>query len=76
MKTRILPIAVILIVGALLFSCGTNNTQQAEPVDADAVRTEAVETYAASLTEELVTVPTASPTLTVVNPHATPPQRT
>ena len=71
MKTKILPIVIIVIVGALLFSWGTNKTQQAEPVDADAVRTEAVETYAASLTETLVTVPTASPTLTIVTPTST-----
>ncbi len=39
-------------------------------MDVDALRTEAVETYAASLTEELVAVPTASPTLTA-EPSAT-----
>lgn len=73
MKTRILSIVIIVIVGALLFSWGTNKTQQAEPVDADAVRTEAVETYAASLlTETLVTVPTASSTPTIITPTLTP----
>ncbi|MDO9302219.1 MAG: NBR1-Ig-like domain-containing protein [Anaerolineales bacterium] len=71
MKTRILSIIIIVIVGALLFSWGTNNAQQTEPVDVDAIRTEAVETYAASLTEELVVLPTAFPTLTV-EPSATP----
>jgi hypothetical protein len=71
MKTRILAITIILILGVLLFSYATNNAQQAEPVDADAVRTEAVETYAASLTGTLVIVPTASPTLTV-EPTSTP----
>jgi hypothetical protein len=72
MKTRIIAIIIILIVGVLLFSYGTNNNaQQAESVDTDALRTEAVETYAASLTEELVAVPTASPTLTVT-PTSTP----
>jgi hypothetical protein len=71
MKTRILSITVILIFGVLLFSCGTNNTQQTDNLNADALRTEAVETYAASLTKVLVVLPTASPTLTV-KPSATP----
>jgi hypothetical protein len=66
MKTKILPIVIIVIVGALLFSFIANNTSQTNSVDVDAVRTEAVETYAASLTETLVTVPTALSTLTVV----------
>jgi hypothetical protein len=71
MKTRILTITIILIVGALLFSYATNNSQPADNVDVNAVRTEAVETYAASLTEVLVVIPTASPTLTV-EPTSTP----
>lgn len=41
-------------------------------MDTNALRTEAVATYASSLTETLVAVPTASPTLTV-EPTATPP---
>ena len=72
MKTRILSITIILIVGALLFSYGTNKAQQTDTMDLDAIRTEAVETYAASLTEVLIVVPTASPTLTVVTPTYTP----
>jgi hypothetical protein len=73
MKTKILPIVIIVIVGALLFSfIANNNAPQANSVDVDAVRTEAVETYAASLPKTLVTVPTASPTLTVVTPTYTP----
>jgi hypothetical protein len=68
MKTRIFSIVILVIVGALLFSWGTNNAQQAESVDTDAVRTEAVETYAASLTQELIAIPTASPTLTIITP--------
>jgi hypothetical protein len=71
MKTRILSITIILILGAVLFSCGTNKTQPTEDVDVNALRTEVVETYAASLTETLVAVPTASPTLTV-EPTSTP----
>jgi hypothetical protein len=55
MKHRILIIIPLLIVGALLFSCGTNQTEQpAEQVDANAIRTEAVATYASFLTETLV----------------------
>ena len=65
MKTRILSITIILILVVLLFSCGTGNTQQSNNVDTDALRTEAVQTYAASLTQVMVAVPTASPTLTV-----------
>ncbi len=69
MKTRILSITIILIFGVLLFSCGTNNAQQTD--NADALRTEAVQTYAASLTQVLVILPSASPTLTV-EPTSTP----
>jgi hypothetical protein len=72
MKTRILSVIVILVLVALLFSWRTESAQPTEPVDLDAVRTEAVATYASSLTEELVAEPTASPTLTVVEPSATP----
>ncbi len=71
MKTRILSISIILILVVLLFSCGTNNTQQTDNLNADALRTEAVETYAASLTQVLVVLPTASPTLTA-KPSTTP----
>ena len=71
MKTRILSITVILLIGILLFSYGTNNTQQTNSVDADVVRTEAVQTYAASLTEEVIIVPTTSPTVVVVEPTPT-----
>lgn len=54
MKHRILITIPLLIVGALLFSCGTNQTEQpAEQVDVNAIRTEAVATYASFLTETL-----------------------
>jgi hypothetical protein len=72
MKTRILSIAILLILGVLLFSYTTSNTKQTDSVDVNAIRTEAVETYAASLTEAPVIVPTASPTPTVET-TATPP---
>jgi len=74
MKTRIIAIVVILILGVLLFSYGTNNNaQQKNTVDPNALRTEAVETYAASLTQTEVPaiVPTTFPTLTV-EPSLTP----
>jgi len=67
MKTKTFPIIASLILGVLLFSCGTKKT----PVDVDAIRTEAVKTHIASQTEVLVVLPTASPTLTV-EPSATP----
>jgi len=66
MKTRILSIAAILILGAVIFSWGANQTEQSNIiVDADALRTQAVATYASSLTETLVALPSASPTPTV-----------
>jgi hypothetical protein len=70
MKTKIFPIIVILILGVLLFSCGTKDTGQ-ETLDADAIRTEAVKTHIASLTEVLVILPTVSSTPTA-EPSATP----
>jgi hypothetical protein len=72
MKTRILSITIILILGAVLFSCSTQNgSEPTKPVDVDALRTEAVSTYASSLTETLAAVPVASPTLTIVSPTPT-----
>ena len=49
----------------------TESNGRRNPVDANAVRTEAVETYAASMTGTLVTVPTALFTVTV-EPTSTP----
>jgi hypothetical protein len=75
MKTRIIAIVVVLLLGVLLFSYGTNNNaQQKNSMDPNAVRTEAVETYAASLTQTevpAVIVTTEFPTLTV-EPTLTP----
>ena len=65
MKTKILSISIILIIGVLIISFATNQSEPQKPVDVDMLRTEAVSTYASSLTETLVAVPTASPTLTV-----------
>lgn len=61
MKTRI-ALILVLILTALLFSCGTNQT---DTLNADAIRTQAVATYASSLTERPASVPTAFPTLKV-----------
>jgi len=65
MKTKIASTLFIGILITLLFSCGTNSENQADTADDTAVRTEAVATFASSLTETLVAVPSASPTLTV-----------
>jgi hypothetical protein len=70
MKTKTFYITVLLLLGVLLFSCGTKDAAQ-ETMDADAIRTEAVKTHIASLTEVLVVLPTAFPTLTA-EPSATP----
>lgn len=77
MKTRIL-LFLILIAGALLFSCGTNGSsnQTAPTVDVNALRTEAVATYASSLTETLAPAPTTSPTPNIIEPTTTSPETT
>jgi len=67
MKTKTFPIIASLILGVLLFSCGTKDTE----IDVDAIRTEAVKTHIASQTEVLVILPTVTPTLTA-EPSATP----
>ncbi len=72
MKTRIISIAILLIVGVLFFSWRANSAKPAETVDVEALRTEAVATYASSLTETLVAVPTASSTRTVVPTFTAP----
>jgi hypothetical protein len=73
MKTRIILSISVLI--SLLFSCGTSPEKQTNNVDVDAARTEAVATFASSLTETLVAVPVSSPTLTV-EPTITPEEGT
>lgn len=65
MKTRILSIIILLIMGVLFFSCATNDSDQPNQMDMDAVRTEAVATYASSLTRTLSAPPPASPTPTI-----------
>jgi hypothetical protein len=75
MKTRIISILLIGVSITLLFSCGTNSEKQADTADVNAARTEAVATFASSLTETLVAVPSASPTL-IVKPTFTPEEGT
>ena len=65
-----ISLITLLLLGVLLFSCNTNQAEQPQDVDVDAIRTEAVSTYASLLTETLVAVPTASPTRTAA-PSAT-----
>ena len=65
-KTRLL-LVLILILGVLFFSSGKNESEQTDSLDANALRTEAVSTFASSLTETLAAVPSASPTPTVVS---------
>lgn len=72
MKTKFISILLIGVLLVLLFSCGTNSARQSESVDTDAIRTEAVATYASSLTETLVVGTKPSPTLRVA-PTATQP---
>lgn len=68
MKSRISAILIVLILGGLLFSLGINRPDAADSSDADAIRTEAIATFASSLTETLAAAPTASspPTISPV----------
>jgi len=75
MKPRLLSIILIGVLITLLFSCGTNSEDPADPADVNIVRTEAVATFASSLTETLVAVPSTSPTRTV-EPTFTPEEGT
>jgi hypothetical protein len=68
MKRRILFVFLLFVLGISLFSCGSDQTR---PLDVDAVRTEAVATYASSLTGTLDAAPPASPTPTA-EPTSTP----
>jgi len=64
-KTGLLLVST-LILGILLFSCGLNSSGQTDSLDPNTLRTEAVSTFASSLTETRVSVPSASPTLTLL----------
>jgi hypothetical protein len=63
-----ISIFAIFILGLLLLACASSDETQ---LDVDAVRTQAVETYASSLTETLVALPVHSPTVTSL-PSFTP----
>lgn len=65
MKYRVILISLVVIVGAFLFSCASNQANPATELDADAIRTQAVETYASSLTGLAPTL-TPLPTLTPI----------
>ncbi|MBK6647250.1 MAG: hypothetical protein IPG44_16145 [Anaerolineales bacterium] len=64
MKSRVILISLIVIVGVFLFSCVDNQADSSPAVDTDAIRTQAVETYASSLTESLPAPFTPFPTQT------------
>ncbi|MCZ2126327.1 MAG: hypothetical protein LC099_00960 [Anaerolineales bacterium] len=72
MKSKTAFFLFSILVGAFLFSCANNQAEQTVAVDTDAVRTQAVQTYAANLTR---TAPTSAPlptlTAVVVSPTAT-----
>src|SRR5690349_20743647 len=68
MQKKIPLILLTISMGFLVYSCNSNSTQT---VDLDAIRTEAVSTYAFSLTETLAPQPTATFTLTSL-PSFTP----
>jgi hypothetical protein len=70
MKTKIFSIAVLLVLIVVLFSCGTKQ-DQVTTLDFSAVRTQAVATFASSLTQTVEAIPTLSPTLTL-EPTFTP----
>lgn len=70
MKFSRLLISFGLIAGVFLFSCADNRADQTPGVDTDAVRTEAVATFASSLTESLPAPLTPFPTQTA-SPAAT-----
>ncbi|MCB0102927.1 MAG: hypothetical protein H6635_13665 [Anaerolineales bacterium] len=65
MKSRTILLGLTLLLGIFLFSCANNQTEQTDEVDTDAIRTQAVETFASNLTE-LAPTPTPLPTLTAV----------
>lgn len=64
MKNKTVLASLALIVGAFLFSCADNRTGQTTGVDTDAIRTQAVMTFASSLTRTPDVSPTPFPTLT------------
>lgn len=65
MKTKILSIPLLLILGVLLFSCGTKEESPITSMDFSAVQTVAVETFAYSLTQTAEALPTLTATPTI-----------
>ncbi len=76
--SRKFSILAVLFAGLFLFSCGANGSNQQGGVDINMVRTQAVSTFAYSLTETSVPFPMASltptslPTFTPSTTTATP----
>src|SRR5689334_23842855 len=64
MKRKLLPILLIVTLGVLVFSCQRSTSDQSQEADLNAVRTEAVATYAFSMTGTLAPLTTATPTVT------------
>jgi hypothetical protein len=64
LKYKFLLILLLLLAGTLLFSCGTNPSDTTPQVDVNAIRTEAIATYASSLTGTPDSAPPASSTPT------------
>lgn len=62
MKIRIMLIGLILVVGVFVFSCAENQPSASPEVDVNTIRTQAVETFASSLTG---LAPTATPLSTL-----------
>jgi hypothetical protein len=61
---------ILLALGFLILSCAKNNSTQTQE-ELNAIRTQAVSTYASSLTETLVALQNSSPTVTSL-PSFTP----
>jgi hypothetical protein len=64
MKYRTILLSLALLIGVFLFSCADNQADQTTGVDTDAIRTQAVATFASSLTESLPAPFTPFPTRT------------
>lgn len=70
MKTKILSVAILILLTALIFSCGAKEEEPVAVENFDAVQTQAVETFAYALTQTQAAVPTLTSTPTL-EPTAT-----
>jgi len=61
-KTIIISVVTLLLISAIIFSIGSQVSNQTLEMELDAVRTEAILTYAAGLTESPVVPTDVSPT--------------